>query len=81
MDDVRRRDWNDVRIVARGQQFRFILNGKPAAEFIDYAKPGHLDRGLIGLQLHDKRMHVEFRNLRPKRLLPINCKPASNREP
>ena len=68
IDDIRRRDWNSVRIVARGTHFRFYINHKLAAEFHDNAREGRLDRGQIGLQLHDQGMHVEFRNLRVRRL-------------
>ena len=66
-EDVRRRDWNDVRIVARGNRFQFFINGKLASEFTDNAKQGRLDHGAIGLQLHDKGMRVEFKDLRLKR--------------
>ena len=62
-EDVRRRDWNDVRIIARGNRFRFFINGKLASEFTDNAKQGQLNQGAIGLQLHDKGMHVEFKDL------------------
>ncbi len=65
-ENVRRRDWNDVRIIARGNHFQFFINGKLASEFTDDATRGRLNRGAIGLQLHDKGMHVEFKDLRLK---------------
>ena len=67
---VRPHQWNDVRIIARGNHFQFFINGKPAAEFTDNAKRGRLDHGAIGLQIHDKGMHVEFKDIRLKRLTP-----------
>ena len=67
-EDVRRGQWNDVRVIARGNHFRFFVNHKLASEFIDNAKHGRLTYGAIGLQLHDKGMHVEFKDLRIKRL-------------
>ena len=67
-DDIRKRDWNDVRIIARGNHFRFFINDKLASEFSDSVKQARLDRGVIGLQLHDKGMRVEFKDLRLKRL-------------
>ena len=67
-NDIRRRDWNSVRIVAQGTRFRFFINNLLTAEFRDDSKQGRLDRGRAGLQLHDKGMHVEFRNLRLKKL-------------
>jgi len=68
--DVRPHRWNDVRVIARGHHFRFFINGKPASEFSDNARHGRLDRGAIGLQIHDKGMQVEFKDIRLKRLAP-----------
>ena len=65
--DVRRHQWNDVRIIARGKQFQFFINGKIASEFTDASKRGRLDDGAIGLQIHDKGMRVEFKDIRLKR--------------
>lgn len=64
LSDIRPHQWNDVRIVARGRQFKFLINGKPASEFTDDAKHGRLDQGAIGLQIHDKGMRVEFKDIR-----------------
>ena len=55
--------WNDVRIVARGRSLKFFINGKPASEFTDNAKMGRLEHGAIALQIHDKGMRVEFKDL------------------
>ncbi|UCE46520.1 MAG: DUF1080 domain-containing protein [Phycisphaerales bacterium] len=66
--DVRRHKWNDVRIIARGNHFEFFINGKLASEFTDNAKRGRLEQGAIGLQIHDKGMQVEFKDIRLKRL-------------
>lgn len=68
VEDIRPRDWNHVRIVARGNHFQFFINGKPASEFTDNAKSGRLEEGAIGLQIHDRGMRVEFKDLRLKRL-------------
>ncbi len=67
--DVRPHQWNDVRIIARGNHFQFFINGKPASEFTDNARRGRLDHGAIALQIHDKGMHVEFKDIRLKRLV------------
>ena len=56
------------RIVARGNHFQFFINGKLTSDFTDNAKSGQLDHGAIGLQIHDKGMHVEFKDLRLKQL-------------
>jgi len=67
-EDVRPRDWNAARVIARGKHFQFFINGKLASEFTDNAKQGRLDHGAIGLQIHDKGGHVEFKDVRLKRL-------------
>ena len=72
--DIRPRQWNDVHVIARGNHFKFFINGKIAAEFTDNAKQGRLDKGAIRLQIHDKGMHVEFKDIRMK-LLTATKKP------
>jgi len=66
--DVRDRDWNSVRVVAKGRNFTFFINGKPASEFTDNATIGRLDSGGIALQIHDKGMSVEFKEIQLKKL-------------
>jgi len=64
--DIRPHQWNNVHIIARGNHFQFFINGKLASEFTDNAKRGRLARGAIGLQIHDKGMRVEFKDIRLK---------------
>jgi putative heme-binding domain-containing protein len=66
--DIRERDWNHVRVVAKGRNFTFSINGKPASEFTDNAKIGRFDSGGIALQIHDKGMSVEFKDIQLKKL-------------
>ena len=68
VQDIRKRDWNEVRIIARGNHFQFFINRQLASEFTDNAKQGRLEHGAIGLQLHDRGMQVDFKDLRLKRL-------------
>jgi hypothetical protein len=65
--DIRPHEWNDIHIIARGNHFQFFINGKLASEFTDNAERGRLDHGAIGLQIHDKGMRVEFKDIRLKR--------------
>ena len=62
-EDIRKHDWNSGRIVARGNHLRFFINGKLSSEFTDELKNQQLDKGFLGLQLHDKGMVVEFKDL------------------
>ena len=68
VEQIRRRQWNDVKVIAVGRTFQFFINGKLASEFTDNARTGRLDRGAIGLQLHDRGMHVEFKELNLMRI-------------
>jgi hypothetical protein len=68
LNEIRKHDWNSIRIIAKGNHFRFEINDKVAAAFTDLAAKGQLTSGAIGLQLHDKGMHVEFRKLQLKKL-------------
>jgi len=67
-DDVNERDWNDVRIIATGNHFEYFINSKLASEFTDNRRSGRLDQGAIGLQLHNRGMRVEFKDLRIRTL-------------
>ena len=73
--DIRPHQWNDVRVVARGYHFQFFINGKLSSEFTDNARTGRLGEGAIGLQIHDKGMTVEFKDIRLKRLAPTGNPP------
>jgi hypothetical protein len=67
VEDLHKQDWNHLHIVARGPHMRFTINGKPASEFTDN-KPERLESGMIGLQIHDAGMIVEFKDIRLKKL-------------
>jgi len=66
--DVNKRDWNHVRIVARGNHCQLYINDRLASEFVDREPNQQLRRGAIGLQLHDKGMQVEFKDIQLRRL-------------
>lgn len=68
LGEIRRQEWNRVRVIATGNRFQFFINDKMASEFTDNASEGRLTRGAIGLQVHDKGMHVEFKDIRLRRL-------------
>ncbi len=64
---IRDRDWNDVRVVAKGTDFKFYINGRLASRLTDNAKQARLDRGLIGLQIHDQGARTDFKDIFLKR--------------
>jgi hypothetical protein len=67
IDDIRKGDWNDVHIIAKGNHFKLAINGKPSSEFTEHLEPERrLQKGMIQLQLHDPGMVVHFKDLRLK---------------
>jgi hypothetical protein len=66
---VKKGDWNEYRIVAKGFTLQNYINGQLTAEVTD--EDGQMRRrgGLLALQLHaGPPMKVQFRNLKLKRL-------------
>lgn len=53
-------EWNQVKIVCQGNRIRIIMNG---VEIVDHTGD-RAARGFIGLQNHDARSVVRFRNIR-----------------
>jgi hypothetical protein len=67
--DVKKKDWNEVHIVAKGDRMFFKINGKMASEVIDRDPKELIRKGYIGFQLHSgDDMIVQFRNIRVKKL-------------
>lgn len=67
VEEIRHGDWNEARIVARGNNFKFYLNGKLSAEFSEQLPlEKRLQKGAVQLQLHDPQMIVKFKKIRLK---------------
>jgi hypothetical protein len=61
---IRRDDWNQVHIIARGNTITQVLNGAVTSMVIDDDSKNRMLRGLIGFQMHvGDPMRVEFRNI------------------
>lgn len=57
-------DWNEVLIVANGNNIRHYMNGKLILDFTENEPRLTLSEGVIGLQLHaGKPMWVEFKDI------------------
>ncbi len=66
---VRHGDWNEYRIVARGNRSVLAINGRVMAECTDDDKAERRRGGILAFQLHvGPPMKVQFRNIRLKRL-------------
>jgi hypothetical protein len=61
--------WNQLHLIARGNQLTQILNGRVTSIVVDDDAAGRSMSGLIGLQMHmGEPMKVEFRNIYLKKL-------------
>lgn len=66
---LKKGDWNNYRIVARGFTLQTYINGQLMAEMTDDDRQMRQRGGLLALQLHaGPPMKVQFRNLKLKRL-------------
>lgn len=65
---VRKEDWNDYRITARGDHLIHAINGHVMCEVIDGEVKNRDRTGILALQIHSgPPMTVQFRNIRLKR--------------
>ena len=66
---IKREDWNDYVIVARGNHLVQKINGLTTIEFVDREESERDMSGILALQLHaGPPMTVQFKDLRLKRL-------------
>jgi hypothetical protein len=66
---IKRDDWNQVHLIARGNTIIQILNGTVTSIVVDDDVKNRMLSGLIGFQMHvGDPMRVEFRNVWLKRL-------------
>jgi len=60
-------DWNEVVIIARGNNIKQYINGVQTVDFTDKQEGLALSEGILALQLHAGRpFWVEFKNIRLK---------------
>ena len=66
---IRSGDWNQYRIVARGNHLQHFINGELMSETTDQESKKQKASGILALQLHaGQPMKVEFKNILLKRL-------------
>lgn len=66
---VRAGEWQDYRIIARGNELTHMIDGKVVAHVVDEDEKNAAASGVLALQVHrGGPMCVQFRNLRLKRL-------------
>lgn len=68
-DEVKKGDWNEYVIIAKGNHLEQFINGKEMIDVTDEQTSKAATSGVIALQLHaGKPMTVEFKDLRIKEL-------------
>jgi len=69
MNIIKKDDWNDYHIIARGNRIVLKVNGRITAEVIDNDKAQREMSGALALQLHaGPPMTIQFKDIRMKRL-------------
>lgn len=66
---IKNDDWNDYRVVARGNNMKHFINGELMSEVTDNQKDKAAATGVLALQLHQgPPMKVQFKEIRLKEL-------------
>jgi type 1 glutamine amidotransferase len=69
MTNIKKGDWNDYHIIARGGHITLKVNGQVTAEVLDNDRKNRDLSGVLALQLHSgPPMTVQFKDIRLKRL-------------
>lgn len=64
---IKAEDWNDYKIIARGNQLTHVINGRVTTELTDLDAPRRSAKGILALQLHaGPPMVVQFKDIRIK---------------
>ena len=71
-------DWNEYRVIARGNRLQHFINGVQTVDVIDQ-DPRSLKSGVLALQVHaGEPMTVQFRHVRIRPLASDDLVPAGN---
>ncbi len=66
---IKKEDWNDYVIIAKGNHLQHFINGKQTVDVTDYQETKAAKSGVLALQIHQgPPMTVEFKNIRIKTL-------------
>ncbi|MBG85987.1 MAG: hypothetical protein CMO80_03680 [Verrucomicrobiales bacterium] len=66
---IKAEDWNDYRIVAKGNHLQHFINGVKTVEVTDNDEANAAKQGILAFQIHvGPPMKVQFRNVRVKNL-------------
>ncbi len=66
---IKKGDWNDYVVIAKGNQLQHFVNGRQTVDVTDECEAKAAKSGVLALQLHaGQSMTVEFKNIRIKPL-------------
>ncbi|MFB2120885.1 DUF1080 domain-containing protein [Parapedobacter sp. 2B3] len=66
---IKENDWNEIRIVAKGNQLEHYINGTLMSKVVDNDATNRKLEGAIGFQVHvGPPMKIEYRNIRLKNI-------------
>ena len=66
---IKKEDWNEYVIIAKGNHLQHFINGKPTVDVTDECEAKAAKSGVLALQIHaGQPMTVEFKNIRIKPL-------------
>jgi len=66
---IKKNDWNEIRIVAKGNKMMHYINGHLMSETVDEDATARKSSGVLGMQVHVMpKMKVEYRNIYLKTL-------------
>ncbi len=66
---IKKGDWNEIHIVAKGNKMQHFINGVLMSETVDEDTANSKSSGLLGMQVHVMpKMKVEYRNILLKKL-------------
>jgi len=65
---LKSRDWNEIHIIARGNNISQMFNGNAMSILIDDDAAHWAASGLIGIQMRGESAKLEIRNIRLKKL-------------
>ena len=66
---IKKGEWNDYRIIAKGNHLQQFINGKQTVDVVDEDEAKRAASGVLALQLHaGPPMKVQFKSIRLKKL-------------
>jgi hypothetical protein len=66
---IKKEDWNEYVIIAKGNHLQHFVNGKPTVDVTDNCESKRAMSGVVALQLHvGQPMTAQFKNIRLKTL-------------